>query len=186
METPRFLDQDLLDQFDAQLQRLGAPIADNWAPGLLDEEIDAILMPVGIDLPEEARRWWRWHNGALNDEQIGPHYLLGERPVWSLQRAADSWAGAAEWARELWEWPSHFAVLHQVAGSRPWLFVFCGRGRDAPVPVYVQDDIDTPEEFLPSIGELVAMWSTILASGSVSIDPDGRWTVREDAWPFVF
>jgi hypothetical protein len=64
--------------------------------------------------------------------------------------------------------------------------VFCGRGRDAPVPVYVQDDIDTPEEFLPSIGELVAMWTTILASGSVSIDPDGRWTVRDDPWPFVF
>jgi SMI1/KNR4 family protein SUKH-1 len=183
MAPPRFLDQDLLDQFDAQLRRLGAPLADNWAP-LSDEEIDAILTPLGIDLPEEARRWWRWHNGALNDDQIGPHYLLGERPVYSLQRAADNWAELGELLLEGWQWPSHFAVL-QVAGTKPWLFVFCGRARDAPVPVYVQEDIGTPEELLPSIGELVVIWTTMLASGSVSIEPDGLWNVREQQWPYL-
>ena len=59
MSAPALLDQALLDQFDARLRALGAAIVDAWAPGLTDDQIDALVCPIGIDLPEEARVWWR-------------------------------------------------------------------------------------------------------------------------------
>jgi len=62
--VPTLLTTDLLDRFEARLRGAGAPIVDAWAPGLTDAQIDELVRPLGIDLPKEARVWWRWHNGV--------------------------------------------------------------------------------------------------------------------------
>ena len=45
-----------------RLRSGGALIVDALAPGLTDAQIDELLHPAGVDLPEEARVWWRWHD----------------------------------------------------------------------------------------------------------------------------
>ncbi len=40
------------------------PIRHHLQPGLTDVEIEQIMAPTGLTLPEEARAWWRWHNGV--------------------------------------------------------------------------------------------------------------------------
>jgi hypothetical protein len=61
---PRVLDDALLDELGGRWRDLGAPISDALRPGLTDAEIGALTAPLGLVLPEEARRWWRWHDGA--------------------------------------------------------------------------------------------------------------------------
>lgn len=53
---------DLLERFASALRARGIPV-DDLMPGLGDDEIDEITGPVGLELPEEVRAWWRWHDG---------------------------------------------------------------------------------------------------------------------------
>ena len=46
------------------------------APGLTDQQIDTLTAPYGIDLPEEARVWWRWHNGRHADVGHAQYFPL--------------------------------------------------------------------------------------------------------------
>ena len=45
------------------------------APGLTDAEMDDLMRPLGLTLPEEDRVWWRWHDG-LTDQTFGPRFWL--------------------------------------------------------------------------------------------------------------
>jgi hypothetical protein len=74
----RYLDTELLAEFEAVLGELRVPITRVWRPGLDDASIDALLEPLGIQLPEEARRWWRWRNGVVPGTR-GPDWDLTPR-----------------------------------------------------------------------------------------------------------
>ena len=65
---PRLLDDELLGQLEGRWRKLGAFVARASRPGLTDDQIDALTLGAGLSLPEEARRWWRWHDGA--DPQV--------------------------------------------------------------------------------------------------------------------
>jgi len=90
-EVPRVrrrLSPDMLEAFDERLRRAGARLADRWRPGLSDAQIDELLLPAGIDLPEEARVWWRWHDG----QQVaadGTVLTLGGRQFPSLESSVE-------------------------------------------------------------------------------------------------
>ena len=170
--TPVTLTRNLIDDFNAQLQRVGAPLADSWTGGLTDEEIDAILLPLGIDLPEEARVWWRWQNGAERS--------FAHRGVLPLEYGIEPFASERETMKELWD----VDFLLSPVDERPWIYFYCGGARGAPVPVYGQDDdTEAPVEMLPSIGELVGAWTKVLAAGVVTIADDGKWKFHEHNWP---
>jgi hypothetical protein len=88
--------------------RQGAPITAHLAPGLTNREIDTILRPIGITLPEAAREVFRWHDGAGLGE---PHPWFGRAlgfGNWRFQPLqqcvdyyADEWLPAIEEAIEL-------------------------------------------------------------------------------------
>ena len=60
----RHFTAELATEFERSLHSVNAAITRTWLPGLTDSEIDALSRPHDLDLPEEARVWWRWHNGA--------------------------------------------------------------------------------------------------------------------------
>jgi hypothetical protein len=168
----RLLDDGLLDELARAVRDAGVLGTEAWAPGLSDEEIDALLEPHDLDLPEEARRWWRWHNGYV--EGTGPTGWVGvapNRPLLTLAEALDLYAATKDESRQVW-------------GADRWLMVFidapsiyfdCSGPRDAPVPIRTQQDIDTPEPVLPSIGEMIALWIELIDTGVSTIDADGEW-----------
>src|SRR3978361_2216103 len=78
----------LLARLDRALNRAGAPICDAWAPGASDAEIDEVFSALGVDVPEELRAWWRWHNGTSSSVVL----LTPHRTPTSMQSAAKTFA----------------------------------------------------------------------------------------------
>jgi hypothetical protein len=163
------LSVELLDEFLGELRRLGAPAAETLAPGLSDAEIDALLLPLGIDLPDEARVWWRWRNGTDPSAPAG-RTLFGDRHFLSLQQNLVTY----EDVNATWEDDGYGKLLKPV-GQRPSIFFDCRGARTAPVPVLWAEDIDPPEPFAPSIGSLIRRWVEVLRSGEITVGEDGIW-----------
>lgn len=61
---PRVLDRSLCEALEARWRDQGVEIVNLLRPGLSDEEMDRITAELEITLPDEARVWWGWHNGA--------------------------------------------------------------------------------------------------------------------------
>ncbi len=91
------LTQALLDQLEERWRTHDAPIARRLAPGLSDEEIDALAEPLELGVPSEARTWWRWHNGA-HDAFI---VTSGGKSFSSLEQCLSKAAHMREMAREV-------------------------------------------------------------------------------------
>jgi hypothetical protein len=165
------LNADILADFECALRSVGAAITQVWAPGLDDGQIDALVAPIGIDLSEEARIWWRWHDGLRPDTSGAQTYLTPGRPLNSLAQALDLFESARGMMLDL---DRVDARLRPVLGD-PWIFFACDGPRDAPVPIYV-DGRDDPQRFaLPSIGELVLTWTRLIDEGGYTTDADGLW-----------
>jgi hypothetical protein len=167
------LDGALLDRFDASLRALGAPIVDAWAPGVSDGEIDALMLPLGVDLPTEARVWWGWHNGTRDDAPPISR-SLGFRDVTRLQDAAEIYAIDIEYQQPVF---NVNGLLTPLSG-KPNLFFACRDAVDGRVAIYTQNDIETPRRVLPSIRELVLAWIALIENGAWSIKPDGIWQLH--------
>lgn len=172
----RYLNDDLLAAFETRLRDRGATITETWAPGLTDAEIDQLLLPVDIDLPEEARRWWRWHNGS-HGAKGQPDELLPGRDLYALHSVADIYADFRDPRNDAGEPEGLLAPV----GEKPIIWFHCDGARDAPVPIYSQNDWTAPLRLvLPSIGELVTTWTDYLDRGIFQTNPDGTWAYRHD------
>jgi hypothetical protein len=172
------LDPDMLERFDHALQATGALIADAWAPGLTDDQIDELLLPAGIDLPEEARMWWRRHNGTRAESPMVARHLAHRVPL-GLEDVVDMFEHERAMMLELHDRDG----LLQPITDKPAIFFGCTGPRDEPVPIYVQDDIDEPEAFMGSIGELICGWQQLLDRGAWIVKPDGTMTVVRERVP---
>lgn len=167
----RILTGDLLDEFDDALRWIGAAITEIWKPGLSDDEIDALTQPLGLQLPEEARKWWRWHNGFSPEVRAPRWDITPNRPLFDLQMTLDDFESSREAVLQL---EGATARLSPV-GNVPWIFFDCEGARDAPVPIYVGDHGYGQQLVLPSIGELVAVWIDLIRTGVYTTDANGNW-----------
>jgi hypothetical protein len=175
--VPIFLDHELLNSFEARLREKGVPIVEAWAPGLTDPQIDALLQPLDIDLPDEARVWWRWHNGFLFDSPQRSRQITPFRWLTALETAADEYACMRDPMRDAGDPEGLLAPV----GEQPSIYFHCAGAKDAPVPVYSQNDYtDRPRLVLPSIGELVMTWISYVDRGVFATNPDGTWIVRSE------
>jgi hypothetical protein len=178
------LDDELLGRFEQALDAVGAAITRSWAPGLKDAEIDALIAPHGFQLPEEARRWWRWHNGVLPGTTPPDWDLTPRRPLLDLADALEVYAAGRG------AWLQLYGVDHrwlEPVGDRPSVYFACAVGPEDPVPVYIQQDIEEPIQALPSIGELVKTWTDLIDTGVFTTDAQGSWEwdfdkIPEDIW----
>jgi SMI1 / KNR4 family (SUKH-1) len=175
--TKAFLDRELLDRFEARLRASGAAVVDGWAPGLTDDQIDALVRPIGIELPEEARAWWRWHNGVQPNTPPESWDVTPGRSLISLEETLELYVEQRDWTRDA-GFPE--ALLSPVS-RHPILFFQCDGECDAPVPIYVLDDWsdEAPRPALPSIGELVQTWISYIDMGLATTNADGSW--RKDS-----
>lgn len=87
MTLPRLLSPEILGDFEAQLRARRIGIVEAWAPGLTDAQIDKIIGPADLQLPEEARVWWRWHNGTRHGQAADRLAILPGRDLVGLQEA---------------------------------------------------------------------------------------------------
>ena len=81
------------------------------APGLTDAEMDDVMRPLGLTLPEEDRVWWRWHDG-LTDPTFGPKI-----PVRFREAAIREYHSRLEFA-EGFGWMRDALTHRRVPGER--------------------------------------------------------------------
>jgi hypothetical protein len=124
---PRTLDTELLDEFERRLRDRSAVFFDRLRPGLGDEEIDRLSAPLGFDLPEEVRRWYRWQNGSSSFP------IILSRAFKPLATDVQS---THEFVQDDNNW--HTGWL-KVMDEKPYIVFDCGGAADAPVPVWHYD-----------------------------------------------
>jgi hypothetical protein len=164
------LDDRLLNELTRALHSSGVA-TESWAPGLSDAEIDVLLRPHDLDLPEEAQRWWRWHNGYLEGTRPPWVGVTPNRPLLSLQEVLELYAESKDGDRQIWGADRWLMVFV----DRPSIYFDCSGPHDAPVPIRTQEDIDAPEPVLPSIGEMVKLWTELIDASVYTTDPGGTW-----------
>jgi hypothetical protein len=169
----------VIERLIAALRAQGAPMVGHLNPGLSDQEIDALVRPLGISLPAEAKEWWGYANGVPRG--AAPNIDLS--PSWS-------WAPLEEIVQECREMraigsedvlpgePSMFADT--------WLPIVKGDGmlvidttQPAIAPVYTVDwHVDDPDvpysPILPSLGVLITTWARALEERAIWYDGDRR------------
>src|SRR4051794_33668040 len=170
--------EETLAEFDERLRRMGAPLLRAWAPGASDARIDAAFLPLGVDLPEEARIWWRWHNGCHPDARSEDALWSFRYPL-SLEEAADAYslAVADDFAAE------DIEGLIKTFTDPPYLYFLTSGPKYAPVPVYSQADLERPEEQWPSIDAFVRTYIELIDAGAWTIDGRGTWQANDSLIP---
>ena len=194
MIAPMPLTFELLEELGARWRARGVPLVDRLRAGLEDEQIDEVLEPLGIArLPDEARLWWRWHDGvpaeAVNaglERSMGApgfEYLpLAEAAALYEKQSALAVAAAAgagpppldepgHWWRSSW-----FPITVSATGTV--VAVDCAAGPGAPAPVHAVDwwHEDFRRPAAASLGEVVRTWIE-------AFDSDRwRWLAEDSRW----
>jgi hypothetical protein len=174
---------EMLDLLEATLRSHGAvPVLDRLRPGLSPPEMDALVEPLGLALPQEAKHWWAWHDGSSSTFNI---YAL--TPLFSFLPLAKAVAEAEQLRRR---WPDPALDEYLLPWPATWLpvglsdvgtvtTIECSTVDAALAPVVVRSwhtDLALPEATAPSMAEMVADWIQALESGVYRFDETGpRW-----------
>jgi cell wall assembly regulator SMI1 len=178
---------DALQQLESFWREGNAPIANLLQPGLSDSEIDDLTSGHGLRLPEEARTWWRWHDGVMRDvpdaqAQIGPAIrfpsLTEALAYRTRERQALASTSPTNW-EELWpaEW---LPVAYGLAP--PTVVCDCSTeySETTPIRVLYWDDEEMFEPKAQSMLEMVELWNRAWAMGLYAYDAtEQRWTYQE-------
>jgi hypothetical protein len=176
------LSSELWAQLELCWVKQGAAVAARLRPGLTWGEMDELTRPVGIALPDEARLWWSWHDGA--DPQRNTDIAANLGPG----RAFRPLAKAVARCREL---RASYGVDGGLGEGRGWGLAWlpidtwvaptvfdCSGPSDAPVHVRAFDVVE-PEagaDGAGSIGELVELYVRAVEAGG------WRWNKERMAW----
>jgi len=192
----------LLERLAEQWRRHDAPIARRLAPGLTDQEMDALTEPLGLRVPPEARTWWRWHNGARDASIL----TGGGKAFASLERCVSLAAQIREIAREavrpyglsaqqsdeqargIWNWD--WLPLSEDGVGTMLVIDAAVENPRALCPVsYRGPDHGTDDAVvvMPSIGALVQEWTRALETGrGVHVPQTDQWALDFDTLPHGF
>ena len=157
--------------FESSLRAVGAPIVERWAPGLDDAAIDELVVPLHLQLPDEARVWWRWHNGTMPDTPGRERCIMPGRDLLSLQAALhgapDNWAVFPE----LWGIDKQ---LLQLVSEQPRIWIDASGAGHRPTAIYTQNDgTEPPKLALTSMGALIKIWTQLIDDGVVIATASG-------------
>ena len=171
------LDGSLIDRLIAVLRGQGAPMVEHLNPGLSDDEMHALVGPLGITLPAEARQWWGYANGVPRGAPGG----VWLSPSWW-------WAPLEEIVQECSDMRaigSEGVLPGEPSGFKDeWLPIVIGDGmlvmdtsQSVVAPVYAVDFPDlgpdvSPTPDLPSLGALIQTWVRALEERAIWYDPD--------------
>jgi hypothetical protein len=172
------LTPQLLDRFDAALQRANVGTEAACAAGLSDERIDELFASLGVDCPDEARLWWRWKNGRAAPS--GPEcWLTPRREHLALEIAVDSASRRIALQRRIGANLDDTDRRIPPVSGKPVIDVELGGGRDAPSPLRCADE-SGPEYALPSLGAMIERWCWMYEEGIWYRDAAGEWTLGGD------
>ena len=167
---PRMLDDGLLNDLEQRWRDHSPTLLPRLQHGISDAEIDRVAKPLGYAIPEEVRRWYRWHNGSSNQA------VILYRTFGTL---ADDVTRTVELEQDDEAWPKGWM---RVMDERPFIVFDCRDADDDHVPVWHFDysfDHDHPTRpVFASIGDMVTFWIELIDAGHLYWDAD-NWHIRD-------
>jgi hypothetical protein len=163
------LDEGLLAELERRWRDQSPALVERLAPGLSDEEIDRLVEPLDYSLPEEVRRWFRWHDGSSNRPVIFTRAFTPLRDSISLSAG---FADMDETRPDDWL---------NVMDEKPYVIFDCRGETIAPVwHLEYSFDLDSPTRpVFESIGDMVAFWIELIDDDQIFWSSDGEWGIRE-------
>lgn len=174
MNNPSMLTRDLLEGLGARWEARNLPVLNALTRGLTDAEIDAIIAPLGLRLPDEARERWRWRDGVVDVREPGDRYIGPGVRYLPLSAAVDRYLNQRALAEKVaseeddpthWWQPNWFPIVSLDTGGE--VAVDCAAPVHDPSPVRVVDwwREDFMEPVAPSLGAVVEEWIDAFDSG---------------------
>ncbi len=201
MEPP-IMTFDLLQSLWDRLARIGAPVVEEAAPGLTEDEIRDALAQVGLEAPDEVMVWWQWRNGTRSGVCRGSsapgRSICPSRELIPLQEALAQRHVSLEVASTLQNdfkmpakdiYPPQWLPL--IAYDEHLTVIDCGSGhRFAPVHHYNMENLGLEGCHVtraPSIAAMVKMWIDAMDAGLWTYNPiddviDRDWDDMPEAW----
>lgn len=185
------LHTELLQELHQRWRAQGAPIADALAPGIDDEQIERLTAPLGLRVSEEARVWWRWHNGVASTADCA-------RSSWDRIGPTCRWRTPSLTARPVARWVLTSTAIRPRPRGRargcpsPWtscessLTARCPTKPTYPSRSFSFEEPEAAADGLPSLGELVRLWVEVIDSGAWRWrrnSAGGTWQIDHDALP---
>ncbi len=187
------LSTELLGRLESSLLTQDAPVVSRLNPGLSDSEIDELSAQIGLHLPDEARLWWKWHDGAspLSDDPYGGNACTvgPQRRIWTLAETITARADELELAKEVEpDDPDYWWNPSWLPFTTAPTAVDCTPDDDGCCAVRNTDPMWDPNDRGPqvaaSIGELVELWIYALDNRIWRWDPSigdrGGWFQDHD------
>ncbi len=182
----------LLRELEERWATRHVPLAGRLSPGLSASEIEALMAPLELRLPEEAFLWWSWHDGAPpgslgqdQDRWLGPgmaYIPLAEaaaryRQRRELARRASETSEVDDWTADAWWHPTWFPLIGYDVG----IACDCSVPAGWPTPIRAVDwhgferidDLATVRA--ASLGEMVNWWIEAIDTGAWSYDAQRGW-----------
>jgi cell wall assembly regulator SMI1 len=187
------LSAEMLTELEHQWSLQGAPLLEHLRTGLSGQEMDALVAPLDLRLPLEARIWWGWHDGATTNGRpsvrrtvgAGLEYLpLAEavEQYRACREASQEVAGTAGQPRplsepEYWWAPQWFPI--SLTGYGGVVACDCSVGNARPTPIRMiwwAGRESFAEPVTQSFGQMVSWWIDALKTGV------WRYEAGRDAW----
>ena len=180
------LGRRLVEELGARWRAVHAPVVDRLRPGLADAELDALMEPLGLRLPMEARVWWGWHDGVeatsvrlSREREIMPaleFHPLAEAVdrCWTWRRISRGWHDDAPGEQpDPWWDDAWFPITD--AGQAGIVACDCSVAAGEPTPIRCvlppEPGSPTAEPVFASLGELV--------QGMIDAFDAGAWRYEE-------
>jgi hypothetical protein len=158
------LSPGLLEALEQRWRTAGALYIDEMAPGLTDEQIDTIVAPIGFTLPEEARRWYRWHDGSSR------HYVTPSRTMSSLAEDVRRTLLLQE------QDPGWKLGWLATMDEMPLVAFDCRDPSNDGAPVWHYDPVDQPTRpIFHTIGDMVTLWIELIDEGYWAWSAEHGW-----------
>lgn len=178
-----------LTDWEDRLRGLGARGVAHLRPGLPPEQIDTITAEYGLELPQDARAVWAWHDGE--DVSARSPALTPDRELLPLREALDL---ARTWAQEAIDHGLaddemladviYRAELVPVLGfQHPLVFDCTGTRATTGTTAMWTPDAGLGQTPHLTVVERVRWWHWALDHGAWSITPEGLWAVDLSRYP---
>lgn len=186
------LTEQLLDRLSATWLSHGVPIEDALAPGRAVESFTSDDARLHVDLPDELRMWWAWHDGGIEGRRPVSSWMMGPLLIpmsstmsreWWQTTMREATAAAAEapegspladpeyWWRESWVPLFNDGAGHVAADCEP--------GPAGVTPIRrIEWGVDDgpPPPAADSLGQMVEWWIEIIELGIWT------WDKARDRW----
>jgi cell wall assembly regulator SMI1 len=161
-------------------------------PGLSDADMDERVATIGLTLPDEARVFWRWHDGVPEDGRANPigafrgrflplHEAMAVHRVFRKTVLECHEGEGDPGIRFRPSWLPLFGRQHPIV-------LDCSVGRDQPTPlrmINLEDPLE-PRVRAGSLGEAVRLWTEALDRGWWRWNASGqKWDVDLSSLPPV-